>query len=148
VAASGGLAIRRIGNQTPEEFVRLMSGAEFIATSYFHGVAFACKYGTPFLCHAPGSKRRKMVDILERFGLESRMVTPDPAGAPLEVERFLDRGDLDTAGRTIAAMRERSVSLLREGIEGVPDRRTKGPTGGAAPSRKATAYMAPQPWQA
>lgn len=57
----------------PCEFLSFMRHADYIVTNSFHGTAFSIIYKKPFTVVAHTTKGKRMVDLLKRIGLSSRL---------------------------------------------------------------------------
>ncbi len=60
-------------DSTPEEFVDLVNRAEYILTTSFHGTAFSTIFNKKFFSMVGGSAPDRIINLLERFGLEDRV---------------------------------------------------------------------------
>ncbi len=58
---------------SPEEWLSLIANAHFVVTSLFHGSALALKYRRPFISLDCAGRRTKLQDLLDHFGLQSRL---------------------------------------------------------------------------
>ena len=81
-------------------------------TDTFHGAAISVSTGAQFAAFVRDSNRNKLGDLLERFGLEDRAVTPDH---PLRevLERPADR---EKVRAVLREERNRAAEYLQEEI--------------------------------
>lgn len=63
--------IRDVG---PDEFIGLVSSAEFIVTDSYHGTIFSLIYHKPFYTIPNKTKGSRMVELLDRIGLNNRLI--------------------------------------------------------------------------
>lgn len=98
----------------PSEFVSQIDGANLLVTDSFHGTAFAINLNTPFVGVLPkdGTSSRN-ASILRLTGLEKRVLS---AGND---EPATNAIDWEMVNAVLARERDRSLTLLKEMIEGV-----------------------------
>ncbi|UZQ50361.1 polysaccharide pyruvyl transferase family protein [Clostridium kluyveri] len=58
----------------PGQFLTLIKKAEFVITNSFHGTAFSILYKKSFFCIPHSSRGSRMIDLLNKLGLNSRIV--------------------------------------------------------------------------
>lgn len=61
-------------NLSPEEFLSLLEGAEYVITSSFHGTAFSIIFGKSFVSVLPTERGTRIESILKLIGLENRLI--------------------------------------------------------------------------
>ena len=129
IAAGRGLAVvrllggRRIIKTTeirsadgPYEFLNLVRHAAVVATSSFHGLAFALLFHRPFLASFP-EKAGRAGSLLGLLGLGNRLLrplAPIPAAA-------LDEPDWIRIDLEISALRTDSLRWLSDALGGEPE---------------------------
>ena len=65
-------------NLSPSDWLGLFQGASYVCTDSFHGAAFSLKYQKPFTAFPkPGWSSMRILDLLQRYGLSHRAVTPE-----------------------------------------------------------------------
>lgn len=87
IAKEKGLSIIEIGgarkrhdsdnflrNLSPEEFLGVIDGAEYIVTSSFHGTAFSIIFKKNFVSVLPAKRGTRVESILNLLGLEDRLL--------------------------------------------------------------------------
>ncbi|MDD5416930.1 MAG: polysaccharide pyruvyl transferase family protein [Candidatus Aenigmarchaeota archaeon] len=98
----------------PDEFLGLFKGAEYVVTNSFHGTAFSILFNkqffTEFLPEQLGVNSR-LEDILEIFGLKSRIITNDD---PAVIENKIN---YDPVNRILEKEREKSTNFLKQIVE-------------------------------
>jgi polysaccharide pyruvyl transferase WcaK-like protein len=108
----------------PDEWLGELAGAEYVVTSFYHGLVFALRFSRPFTALPKEGKAHKVNDLLRIAGLEERTRIEDDA-APIDWERV--QGVLgDEAERS----RRYLVSALERGRaygSGTPRRSTANP---------------------
>ncbi len=71
-------AHRNFVNVGPDKFVSLVKHAQCVVSNSFHGSAFAMIYGRNFLVvNRKDGLNVRMQDLLARYGLSHRLITPD-----------------------------------------------------------------------
>ncbi|MFD2400422.1 polysaccharide pyruvyl transferase family protein [Novosphingobium soli] len=94
----------------PEEFPAVISGADAVATNFFHGCVFALHYARPFVCAPSAYRFNKVRDLTRLLGAERHRVEegtpPDTFAAMLEAPLAPD------ITRRIEALRQASRSYL------------------------------------
>ena len=71
-------AHRNFVNVGPDKFVSLVKHAQCVVSNSFHGSAFAIIYGRNFLVvNRKDGLNVRMQDLLARYGLSHRLITPD-----------------------------------------------------------------------
>ena len=94
----------------PDGFAALMSGADAVATNFFHGCVFAMQFERPFVCAPSAYRRNKVHDLTRLLGAERHMVT---ARTPPDMYGQLLGAPIDAAvGGRIAALRVQSTAYL------------------------------------
>lgn len=99
----------------PREFLGLIKHAKCVCTDSFHGSIFSINFNTnfyTFLKHAGGesaSDNSRIVGILKKFGLESRLLSPQSAVAFEEI-------DYAPVNTRLAALRDESWQYLKEAV--------------------------------
>jgi polysaccharide pyruvyl transferase WcaK-like protein len=109
----------------PDEWLGELAGAEYVVTSFYHGLVFALRFGRPFTVLPKEGKVHKVNDLLRIVGLEDRTRLEDDA-APIDWDRVnsaLD-GEVARSRRYL-----RSALAVREGYgAGTPSRSTASPS--------------------
>lgn len=90
----------------PKEFLNLLSNAELVVTSSFHGTAFSVLLNKPFVT-INGAMDNRINNLLKLTGLTSRSVS-----APDEITKIDWAIDFTQANRAIAGEREKSFAYL------------------------------------
>lgn len=68
----------------PSEWLAIFKNAEYVVTDSFHGTIFALKNRKPFIAFAKDPQGVRMADMLQRYGLEERLVfSPEQVTADL-----------------------------------------------------------------
>lgn len=99
----------------PREFLGLIKHAKCVCTDSFHGSIFSINFNTnfyTFLKHAGGesaSDNSRIVGILKKFGLESRLLSPQSAVAFEEI-------DYAPVNARLEALRAESWQYLKEAV--------------------------------
>ena len=92
---------------SPYEFLSLLSGADYVVTSSFHGTAMSIIYHKKFITLTGSDKPTRIMSLLNRFHLTDAL-QPDP-------DRRLF--DWDSVDRTIERCRAEARDYLTEAIE-------------------------------
>ncbi len=112
-------ADRKVWRAGPEEWLSLVSKAQFVYTDSFHGAVFAMKYHKPFVAYYSEEARApRLLDLSKRYGIQRNVVgSLDEA---LENCAGRDVPDYDHIDRLISVHVERSYDFLRSalGFEG------------------------------
>lgn len=93
-----------------EEFLSLVKNAECVITNSFHGVIFAVQLRTPFYCFSREQGDTKIREILDLFGLRSRILINGTEA----VSDYIDFEDVHTS---ISEARESSKEYLKYALE-------------------------------
>ncbi len=105
---------------SPEEWLGLLNGAEYIVTNSFHATAFSTFFHKNFYSFVPKDGKQgigsRLYDFLEQFGLENRIYTDCPA----EIDTTAP--DFTLADEKIPLLRERSMDFLRRNLEAAEKR--------------------------
>lgn len=102
---------------TPDEWVGYIAHARYVVTSLFHGTALAVKFRRPFISFGSGRSRRlKILDLLQRFDLQSRFLEPAQDSWGL-LSELLDL-DYTHADRLISEAVDSSLKYLRAALNG------------------------------
>jgi hypothetical protein len=108
----------------PDEWLGELAGAEYVVTSFYHGLVFALRFGRPFTVLPKQGKAHKVNDLLRIVGLEGRTRIEDDA-APIDWDHVAASLDEEVA---------RSQRYLRAALdvrtnygEGTPRRSTASP---------------------
>ena len=121
---SPGARRSRIG-LGPDEWLGELAGADYVVTSFYHGLVFALRFGRPFTALPKEGKAHKVDDLLRIVGLEERTRIEDDA-APIDW-RQVDGVLTEEAERS----RRYLVSALERGRaygSGTPSRSTANPS--------------------
>ncbi len=109
----------------PDEWLGELAGAEYVVTSFYHGLVFALRFGRPFTALPKEGKAHKVNDLLRIVGLEERTRIEDDA-API---------DWAPVTAALADETERSKRYLVSALEtgrrygsGTPKRSTASPS--------------------
>lgn len=72
--------------QSPDDFVRLMAGADYVVTNSFHGVAFSINLNKQFIAVKRKLYNSRLESILKKFELSERMVMEELPEALLDTD--------------------------------------------------------------
>ena len=89
-----------------EEFLSLVSNAEYVVTNSFHGMIFSVQYRRPFVIFSREQCDTKIEELLTLFGLSDRMLIDG-------MESFCPEIDYDSVHKNIANARTRSIQFLK-----------------------------------
>ena len=110
-----GFRQRSMTFPSPEQWLSLLMGAEYVVTNSFHGTAFSLIFKKKFYTAIQGERNVRsnvrLYDFLEDMGLESRLYSQTPE------KIVLDAPDFTVADAKIAEIRERSMQYLRFNLE-------------------------------
>lgn len=99
----------------PQEFADFISGAEAVATNFFHGCVFALRHGKPFACEASSYRAIKIRDLLALLGAEDRLTSE---ATPAERwESCLSQPPGEAVENRLAALRRLSLAYLARALE-------------------------------
>lgn len=96
---------------SPEEFVSYFYYADAVFTNSFHGTAFSIIFEKEFFVEKnanPNHDNSRLTNVLDKFGLEDRMVVSTPQKAEIDYGKVNDR---------LRAYKEESYSYLKNIIE-------------------------------
>jgi polysaccharide pyruvyl transferase WcaK-like protein len=114
----------------PDEWLGELAGAEYVVTSFYHGLVFALRFGRPFTVLPKAGKAHKVDDLLRIVGLEERTRLEDD-GAPIDWDGVNAALDVEVARSRrylLTALGRRTALDLRTGYgEGTPRRSTARP---------------------
>lgn len=98
----------------PEDYARLIAGADALATNFFHGCVFALLNQKPFACVLSDYRSNKVLDLTFLLGAESHLVSHDtPQSRYRQVlGEALDPGITDK----LIAMRRQSSHYLENAL--------------------------------
>lgn len=105
---------------SPEEWLGLLDGAEYVVTNSFHATAFSTMFHKNFFSFVPGDGKKgigsRLYDFLEPFGLENRIYSACPA------ELDLTPPDFTRADAQIPLLREQSMAFLKRNLDAAEQR--------------------------
>ncbi len=108
---------------SPEEWLGLLSGAEYIVTNSFHATAFSTIFHKNFFSFVPKDGKQgigsRLYDYLGQFGLENRIYTDCPA------EIDTTSPDFSMADAKIPQLRADSMNFLRRNLQAASRPKTK-----------------------
>lgn len=64
-------------NCTPDDFVRLISGAKYVVTNSFHGTVFSILFAKQFWTFLNNDRNSRMIDITTSLGISHRLIQLD-----------------------------------------------------------------------
>lgn len=103
----------------PFDFVRAISGAEYVVTDSFHGVAFSVNFKKQFLALArfkdadETSENSRVLSLLEILELQNRWKNWN---TELGKEICISESEYDKAHNRLMKMREQSIAYLEKGL--------------------------------
>ena len=105
---------------SPEEWLGLLEGAEYIVTNSFHATAFSTILHKNFSVFVPGDGRKgigsRLYDFLEQFGLENRIYSRCPEKPDISMP------DFSIADEKLPALKKKSMAFLRKNLEAAKKR--------------------------
>ncbi len=105
---------------SPEQWLGLLNGADYIVTNSFHATAFSVLFHKTFFSFVNRDKREgngsRLYDFLERFDLGDRIFSECPS------EIDLSEPDFSKADAQIAEMKEKSMAFLRKNLDAAEQR--------------------------
>ncbi len=116
---------------TPYEWIQVIAGCDGLISSFFHGVVFAMKSGTPFVALEPrkleSNEYSKIYDLLSRHGLEDNFhMLENPEEQSLRViAPFLADILTGNARNDFSDVCNKEKQLLNSFLEQIPDIRPK-----------------------
>jgi hypothetical protein len=99
---------------SPDVFATRMGAARAVVTNFFHGCVFSLINRRPFLAAAGAYRSRKVSDLLIRFGLGDRLMTP--GSSPDRVAAALSLAPNEEVMDAIATARRASQIFLDESL--------------------------------
>lgn len=94
----------------PREFLKLVSGAQLLITSSFHGTAFAVNLGVPFLVYADQLEDTRKAGLLTMLDHSHRLVH-----SVEELDNVLNSGvNFAHISEVLITERERAVGIIKE----------------------------------
>ena len=100
---------------TAQQWLSLISGAEYVVTNSFHGTAFSVIFRRKFFTAIQGEwnvrSNVRLYDFLNELGLEDRLYAQTPEIIPKEMP------DFSLADERLSQMREHSMKYIRENLE-------------------------------
>lgn len=109
------LKMKALQIQTPDEWLRLISNAEYVVTNSFHATAFSIMFHKKFFTVVNGDKAKginiRMNDLLTELGLENRIFA--------EIPNEIDLGEIDylEIDKKIETMRNNSLEFIQKNLE-------------------------------
>ncbi len=100
-----------------EEWLGLVSGAEFVLTNSFHGLCFSVNFNKSFNIELPPSAvnaSSRMSDLLELLGLSDRIISD---GKPV-----VDVIDYAKVNETLSIEKEKSLGFLKSCLDGTAEK--------------------------
>lgn len=91
----------------PEDFIRLVCGAQFVLTSSFHAAALSLILNKEFAVVPPKINALRIEDLLETVGIPGRIIR-----SAVDVQRIKEPIDYEKVNRIIQHMREASSRYL------------------------------------
>ncbi|MDY3959686.1 polysaccharide pyruvyl transferase family protein [Romboutsia timonensis] len=110
------LGMKNIRSASPEEFLGYISGAKYIVTSSFHGVAFALNYKKEFfyeLDTKPQNNNSRLESIIDIVGLKDREIIN---GTNNKVDENIDYNKVDSI---LKEERSKSINYLNDIIKSI-----------------------------
>jgi hypothetical protein len=98
----------------PLEFARLLGQAEAVATNFFHGIVFALRNATPFVCETSPYRASKISDLLAMVGGTKHLVSEATPAAAYD-DCLSEPVDSDVTGR-IAGFRRAADAYLEASL--------------------------------
>lgn len=95
---------------SPLDFLRMMAGADAVATNFFHGCIFALVFGRPFVTAPSAYRWNKIGDLVRLLRAEHHVVGPDTGATTYE--KLLGQGLKLEISQRIAAEQRRSSAYL------------------------------------
>ncbi len=102
-----------VSSLSPEDFVRMLSGAKYVVTDSFHGTAFSVLFHKNFYSVVnPGKENTnsRIRCLLEELNLENRIVSPGGDLNPGTVPNF------EEVDRKVQSMRDESLLWLKTAL--------------------------------
>lgn len=95
----------------PQQFLSLISNADFVVTNSFHGIAFSLRFRKQFIPVKRGKYNNRIESILRLVGLEERLNTNDHLSqiSTIDYDNSVDK--------IIESMEQKSKSFLQENIK-------------------------------
>lgn len=97
----------------PSEYIGLFQNADYVVTNSFHGTAFSILMEKKFLVFSHSNKNARIENLLERFGLKSRLV--ERGRMPAE-EEMLREIDWEHVRKLIKKEQELSVEFIKRAL--------------------------------
>lgn len=102
----------------PEEWLSLIRGAEFLTTNSFHGVLFAIKFSTPFIClkrsDSQSPMNTRLESLLSLLGLKERIITSE---IPVRLNLIKSTIDWDLVHDKLLKFRDKSSEFLVHALQ-------------------------------
>jgi len=103
---------------SPQRWLGYLANASFVITSFFHGTIFSIINRKPFFTMRQGHRSIKVMDLLDRFGLEDRALDIEQTHrVPSAEELALD---YNAAEQRIEASRAESLRYLERALDDSP----------------------------
>lgn len=99
----------------PNDFLKYISGAEYVLTDSFHCSAFSIQFKRKFITFyrfkssSKGSRNSRIDSLLGTFGLQDRLYQGD-------ILKVMDDIDYNTVHKKLKAYREKSIDFLKESL--------------------------------
>lgn len=98
---------------TPFEAMGYIKKADYVVTDTFHGCIMSIKFNKKFLAFSRSSNRQKLVDLMERFCVESQIVTEQNENLENILENKID---WSYANNKLAKERGETIAYLKKYI--------------------------------
>jgi hypothetical protein len=105
-----------VWDASPADWVEAIRQCSFLITDSFHATLFATTLRRPFLAYPQGVTAERIVDVTQRYGLGSRVVSG--AEPESQIDLMLAPIDFEAVHQRLRADREASLQFLREALAG------------------------------
>ena len=108
----------------PDQFLSLISHAEYVCTDSFHGTMFSINFGVKFFSFCKtkdseqSSENSRLYNALELFGLSARLVDDRNED---DILKTLPEINYEKVNRTLKEKREESVAYLTEMLKAITE---------------------------
>ncbi|KAA9332801.1 polysaccharide pyruvyl transferase family protein [Adhaeribacter soli] len=99
----------------PHDFVHFISGAEGIATNFFHGCVFALLFGKPFAAEKSPYRSLKLEGLLPMLNAGNHLISETTSAR--EISKILSESLNPEIGQKIAQLRETSANFLDRALQ-------------------------------
>lgn len=106
--------IKKCYEDNPFEFITKIKNAKYVFTSSFHGTVFSIIFNKEFICMLPKTKANRIIDLLEKLGLQNRAIKTIDDLNKIDLNKKIDYKKVN---KKLDELRKDSIDWLIDKIE-------------------------------